>query len=147
MKKVLLLLFVIKCHSLVGFKFESFDNIVFTRFVIYHMLETNVKCNFFLNERCILPKYLFEPYRYFMYAVVHRTCQTVVLMWAKHIPIKCFKLIRQNAHYILKLSCLSFCFFFLYHIIVARNKSLVCRQNITVTLHFCTFSLRKLMCS
>lgn len=116
MKKVLLLLFVIKWHSLVGFKFESFDNIVLTRFVIYHMLETNVKCNVFLNERCILPKYLFEPYRYFMYAVVHRTCQTVVLMWAKHIPIKCFKLIRQNAHYILKLFCLSFCFFFLYRI-------------------------------
>lgn len=93
---------------------------------------------FFLNERCILQKYLFEPYHYFMFAVVNRTCQTVVLMWVKHIPIKCSKLISQNAHFIMKL----FWGFFLYNIIiVARNKSLVCRQNITVTSHFCTFSL------
>lgn len=129
--------------SLFGFKFESFDNYVLTRFVIYHTLETDVRCILFLNESCILQNYLFEPYRSFMYAVVNRTCQTVLLMWVKRIHIKCSKLIIcLNAHFILKLSCLSFCFFFLYHIIVARNKSLVCRQNITVTSHFCTFSLR-----
>lgn len=48
LKKVLLLLFVVKCHSLVGFKFELFDNYVLTGFVIYHILETNVRCIFFL---------------------------------------------------------------------------------------------------
>lgn len=51
----------------------------------------------------------------------------------KTYPCRCSKLISQNAHFILKLSC---------HVIVARNESLVDKIHyITVTSHFRTSAL------
>lgn len=61
----------------VGFKIELFDRYVLTNFVYYHILET---------WEIVYTEITVRTYPY--YAVVKRTCQTVVSMWVKHISNK-----------------------------------------------------------